>query len=132
MLRDTGKWPDSWYVPPLGDQVLKEHHGQLAELLGCLCTRGGANRLDLGPRLSHSEPLPPDLASEGAKVPPTSDVTGPRDPEPRRLWQWPLKSFLVHSRGDSKEPSQVGYNTTVGKGKGKKKSVYSLYWCLPA
>ena len=43
MLRDTGKWPDSWYVPPLGDQVLKEHHGQLAELLGSLCTGWGGS-----------------------------------------------------------------------------------------
>lgn len=57
---------------------MKEHHGQLAELLGSLCTGGagslctglGANSLVLGPRLSHSEPLPPDLASEGTKVPP--------------------------------------------------------------
>lgn len=105
MLRDTGNWPDSWYIPPLGDEVLKDHHGQLAELLCSLCIGGGgslctglvANSLVLGPRLSHSEPLPPDLASEGTKVPPTSDVTGPRDPEPRRLWQWPLKPFLANS-----------------------------------
>lgn len=62
-----------------------------------LCTGLGVNRLVLGPHLSHSEPLPPDLASEGTKVPPTSDVTGPRDPEPRRSWQWPLKPFLANS-----------------------------------
>lgn len=85
MLRDTGNWPGSWYVPPLGDQVLMEHHGQFADLLSSLYTAVDANRLGLGPRVSHSEPLPPDLASEGAQVPPTSDIIGPRDPEePRR------------------------------------------------
>lgn len=61
----------------LQDQVLREHQD--------LCTGEGVIKPGLGPCVSHSEPLPPDLASEGTKVPSTSDITGLGDPEPRRL-----------------------------------------------